>query len=590
MAFDGAFLHLICQELEQTIIGTRVDKIHQPSKNLLILALRKKDFSGKLMLSAEAGGARIQLTTAEPENPPVPPMLCMLLRKKLVGAKLVAIRQPELERVVYLDFDTKNELGDPIRLTLVAELMGRNANIILCDPNNRVIDAVRRTDASDTTRILMPGVTYMPPPTKGTFNWLKDDCGLAVASLINCQRRNLSKTLLDAVPGISPIVCRELCHRCLAAFGDEDQPITNQEQKNLIAQLTLWQHELQSKQMQPHMVIDANGKLLDFTFFAPTQYGDAVTVVSANSYSELLDTFYAKRDQKARMQAKTQSLNKLLTTTIARLTRTINVRQEELNKARNSEQLRKYGELLKANLGQIKAGATVCEVVDYYDPECKTIAIPLSPALNPAQNAQKYFKEYRKQCTAAGLLEGLIEKAKRDTEYLLSVQEALSRAESDREVAAISDELQESGFLKLRNRKQKAQSIKALAPLRFISDDGFLILAGRNNRQNDQLTLRQSAGNDMWFHTKNIPGSHVIVQTEGQELPDLTYTQAAIIAATLSGGKEGKAIAVDYCPVKRVKKPSGAAPGMVIYENYYTAYVDPDPVLLERLEQKQAKQ
>ncbi len=582
MAFDGAFLHLICHEIASVAVGARVDKIYQPTKNLLIFALRSKDFNGKLMLSAESGGARIQLTKAETENPPVPPMLCMLLRKKLIGAKLAALRQPSLERLVYLDFDTKNELGDPIRLTLVAEVMGRNANLILCDENGRVIDAIRRTDAADTTRILMPGVTYMPPPAHGDFDLLTHDVTEAIQTLSGCQRRNLSKELLTAVPGISPIVCREFAHLVLTD-SDEDAPLSAQELAVLTEELTVLQRRLQNNAGTPCLVEDGNGKMLDFTFFAPTQYGERATVLQGESFSGLLDTFYATRDQKARMQAKTQSLNKTLSTSIARLTRTINVRQEELKKAQNSEQLRKYGELLKANLGRIQNGATLCRVVDYYDPECGEIDIPLSPALSPAQNAQKYFKEYRKQCTAAGMLEGLIQKAQNDLTYLISVQEALSRADSDRAVAAIAEELQDSGFIKNRNRNKKQPTGKPLPPYEFISDDGFVILAGRNNRQNDQLTLRQSAGNDIWFHTKNIPGSHVIVKTEGRDVPNTTLTQAAILAATLSGGADGTGIAVDYCPVKRVKKPSGAVPGMVIYENYNTAFVDPDPSLLEKL-------
>lgn len=583
MAFDGAFLWLIRHELARQIVGSRVDKVYQPTKNLLVLSLRSKDFAGKLMLSADPGGARLQLTTASIENPPVPPMLCMLLRKKLIGAKLTALRQPALERLVYLDFDTKNELGDPISLTLIAELMGRNANLILCDEAGKVIDAVRRTDASDTTRILMPGVTYMPPPANHPFDLTTEDPQSAVDALKTCQRRNLPKELLNAVPGISPIVGRELSYKAVNAAAEEDQPLSLAEQQRLNNQLQQLQQVLLQRQGVPTIVTDANGKMLDFTFFAPEQYGNSVTLTHCDSYSALLDTYYAKRDQKARMQAQSQSLNKWLNTTLARLARTVNVRTEELKQANNCEHLRKYGELIKANLGRIHAGDSLCRVIDYYDPDCGEIDIPLSPALSPAQNAQKYFKEYRKQCTAAGLLTGLIEQGKTDIAYLRSVQEALVRAETTQDVAAIQEELQEGGYLKQRNKGKKPAKIKALPPYEFLSDDGFVILAGRNNRQNDQLTLRQSAGNDIWFHTKNIPGSHVIVKADNREIPDTTLTQAAILAATLSGGVDGNGIGVDYCPVKRVKKPSGAAPGMVIYENYNTAYVDPDRTLLERL-------
>jgi predicted ribosome quality control (RQC) complex YloA/Tae2 family protein len=391
--------------------------------------------------------------------------------------------------------------------------------------------------------------------------------------------------LLSAVPGISPIVCRELAHKCLDPNGEEDGILSPNELSLLEGELNTLKETLLSGQATPTMVTDQNGKTIDFTFFAPTQYGDRVTLKAFDGFSELLDGFYTLRDQKARIQAKTQNLNKWLNTTLARLARTVNVRTAELEKAKNCEHLRKYGELLKANLGRIPNGASCCRVVDYYDPECKEIEIPLSPALSPQQNAQKYFKDYRKQCTAAGMLEGLIAKSRQDITYLDSVKEALSRAMSDGEITAIQEELIDGGWLKNRKSdKQKNKSkAKQLPPYEFCSDDGFVILAGRNNKQNDQLTLRQSMGNDIWFHTKNIPGSHVIVKSEGKTVPDTTLTQAAIIAATLSGGADSSGVAVDYCPVKRVKKPSGAAPGMVIYENYNTAFVNPDKALLEHL-------
>lgn len=587
MAFDGAFLWLMRKELEPVILGSRVDKIYQPTKNVLVFLLRSKEFTGKLMLSADPSGARIQLTKTEIENPVAPPMLCMLLRKKLVGAKLAALRQPGLERLIYIDFDTKNELGDPIRLTMAAELMGRHSNLILCDETGKMIDAVRRTDASDTTRILMPGVMYQPPASVGNFDLTKDNPADATTAICNIPREQLATELLHVVPGISPIVCRELAFRTLARNEENHfAPLSTQEQAVLTDWLTNLQQLLLTGAGTPTMITDASGKMVDFTFFTPLQYEGQAVLTHAESLSQLLDQFYELREQKARMQAKTQRLNKFLNTTLARLARTVNVRMAELKKAKNCEDLRKYGELLKANLGRISPGASVCRVPDYYTPDCREIEISLSPALSPQQNAQKYFKEYRKQCTAASLLEGLIEKGKADIAYLDSVQEALSRAASDKEVAAIGEELQESGWLK----KAKSQSKKSnrstalkLSPYTFCSADGFTIVAGRNNRQNDQLTLRQAADHDIWFHTKNIPGSHVIIKTDGKDVPDTTLTQAAVIAATLSKAADSQGVAVDYCPVRRVKKPAGAAPGMVIYENYSTAYVNPDKAMLQQL-------
>ena len=585
MAFDGAFLHCLLGEL-QDAIGSRVDKIYMPTKSSLVFLLRSKGFGGKLLLSAESGTARMQLTRGSFENPAVPPMLCMLLRKKLVGAKLTALRQPALERIVYLDFDTKNELGDPVLLTLVVEMMGRNANIILLNEQGKIVDSIRRTDAADTTRIIMPGVTYLPPPKSGEYDLLTENPVLAIHQLQGVERRNLATQLLHAVPGISPIVCRELSYKTLNG-SQEDQPLSPQEEQSLLAELTALQKRLTEGDVTPVTVTDSTGKPLDFTFFPVTQYKEGATVTPFPTFCELLDGFYEKRDQKARLQAKSQTLTKFLNTTLARLTRTVNVRTAELTKAQNCEQLREYGELLKANLHLVKPGATGCRVVNYYDPQCREITIPLSPAFSPAANAQKYFKEYRKKCTAAGMLNGLIQKAKDDITYLESVQEALSRVETTGEIAALEQELIDSGWLKSKGGKRgKVQNAKELPPYEFTSPNGFTVLAGRNNKQNDKLTLKLAEKTDIWFHTKNIPGSHVIVKTGGNQVPNETLTFAATVAATLSSGANSLGVAVDYCPVKRVKKPNGAAPGMVIYENYNTAFVNPDKALLEQHKEK----
>ncbi len=585
MAFDGAFLHCLLGEL-QDAIGSRVDKIYMPTKSSLVFLLRSKGFTGKLLLSAESGTARMQLTRGSFENPAVPPMLCMLLRKKLVGAKLIALRQPALERIVYLDFDTKNELGDPILVTLVVEMMGRNANIILLNEQGKIVDSIRRTDAADTTRIIMPGVTYIPPQKSGEYDLLTEHPALVLEGLKGVERRNLATRLLHAVPGISPIVCRELSYKVLDGL-DEDEPLSQGEQQALLQELTALQQRVINRDVTPVTVTDPTGKPLDFTFFPVTQYKEGATVTPSPTFCDLLDGFYQKRDQKARLQAKSQTLTKFLNTTIARLTRTVNVRTAELTKAKNCEQLREYGELLKANLHLVQAGASGCRVVNYYDPECREITIPLSPALSPAANAQKYFKEYRKKCTAAGMLQGLIEKAQNDITYLESVQEALSRVETTGEIAALEQELIDSGWLKSKGGKRgKVQNAKELPPYEFTSPDGFTVLAGRNNKQNDKLTLKLAEKTDIWFHTKSIPGSHVIVKTEGKEVPNETLTFAATVAATLSSGANSLGVGVDYCPVKRVKKPNGAAPGMVIYENYNTAFVNPDKVLLEQHKEK----
>lgn len=582
MAFDGVFLRCMTKELSPLLIGARVDKVFQPSKNVLLLSMRGRDFSGKLLISADPSGARIQLTNASMENPASPPMLCMLLRKRLVGAKLCSIVQPGLERVVFLEFDASNELGDRIKLTLACEVMGRRSNIILVDEKGKVVDAVRRTDASDTARILMPGALYALPPAGDWLDLTVCPVDDVINQLTGSSEKDLSSALLKKMQGLSPLICREIDHRvtdaseiCPLDFGSIYKDRLKKELENL-------RSICESGNCRPTVLKDREGKPFDFSFMPIFQYGKSSKPEEFNSLSEALDAYYSEREQKAHIHALSQDILKQLSNASSRIAKKINIRKAELEKARNSEFKRKYGELIKANIHSIHPGDSFCTVTDYYSPELEQIKIPLNPALSPAQNAQKYFKEYRKACTASQLLEGFIEKGEQDLKYIDSVFDELSRAQNAAELSEIRSELAEAGFIKKKRDKKIRE--KPLPPLKFLSSDNFLILAGRNNRQNDRLTLKESEKNDIWFHVKDNAGSHVIIKQKGTDIPDRTMTEAAIIAATLSKVSESQGVAVDFCPVRRVKKPSGAPFGLVIYENYNTAFVTPDKNLVKKLE------
>lgn len=581
MAFDGAFLKLMISELEPLVVGARVDKIFQPSKTVFVFSLRNKNFSGRLLLSANPSGARIQLTETPIENPSSPPMLCMLFRKKLVGAKVLGIRQEGLERVAFIDFEGSNELGDRVKLTLACEVMGRSSNIVLIDPNGKVTDAVRRTDASDTARILMPGVTYTMPPKADWLDLTAEPTDKIIETVLSSGERNLSSALLSVMQGLSPIVCRELEYRVsdkadtpLSEFGSILKDRLKRELEALNA-------ALQSGDAHPVILTDKNQKPFDFSFLEISQYGSAASVKEFGSLSKALDEYYSEREQKARMHSASQDILRLLSNASSRISKKINIRKAELEKARNSDHKRKYGELIKANIHAIKPGDTSCTVTDYYSENLEQIKIPLNAALSPAQNAQKYFKEYRKACTASQLLEGFIQKGEQDLKYIESVFDELSRAETTAELAEIRSELADSGYIKRSGQKKTKE--KPLPFERFVSSDGFDILAGKNNKQNDRLTLKEADKSDIWFHVKDSAGSHVIVKSGGSTVPDSTLTEAAIIAATLSKASESRGVAVDFCPVRRVKKPSGAPFGLVIYENYSTAFVTPDKDLVEKL-------
>lgn len=582
MAFDGVFLNCMIKELSPLLIGARVDKVFQPTKNVCVLNMRGRSFTGKLLISADPSGARIQLTDAAIENPASPPMLCMLLRKRLVGAKLCAVTQPGLERVVFLEFDASNELGDRIKLTLACEVMGRRSNIILLDENGKVIDAVRRTDASDTARILMPGASYSLPPAADRLDITKTDSDDICRKLINSDEQDLTSALIKNMQGFCPLVCREIEHDVTDGRPLPPSEFGSIQKDRLKKKLCGIGDICGSGKCSPVVLKDGGGKPFDFCYMPICQYEGKAEEIKFDTLSKALDFYYAEREQKARMHLLSQDLLKQLSNASSRIAKKINIRKAELEKARNSDFKRKYGELIKANIHTIRTGDVCCTVTDYYSPELEQITIPLNPALSPAQNAQKYFKEYRKACTASQLLEGFIEKGKEDLKYIDSVFDELSRAKSSAELSEIRSELAESGFIKAKSGKKVKE--KPLPPIKLVSSDGFVILAGRNNRQNDRLTLKDSEKNDIWFHVKDNAGSHVIIKSGGAPVPDRTMTEAATVAATFSKASESQGVAVDFCPVRRVKKPSGAPFGLVIYENYNTAFVTPDKKLVNKLE------
>ncbi len=585
MAFDGAFLACMRAELQQTLQEARIDKIHQPSREELVLALRRRGGADKLYISARANAPRIQLTDIPLENPAQPPMFCMLLRKRLTGGRLAAIRQPGLERALYLDFDCVNELGDAVRLTLAVEIMGRHSNIILVE-NGLVVDAIKRVDWDmSSVRPVLPGLRYAPPPAQ------EDRLDLSAAepeAFVEAIERGkdapLSKALLAVAHGLSPLVCRELAHRATRGQDTRSGALSAEEKQRLAFHLGRLKTLLATGEGRvPYLLTRPDGAPLDYSFFPLTQYGLSAVGREMESFSALLDAFYARRDNAERMKQHAQDLLRVLTAATERTTRKLARQREELARSENREELRLYGDLIHANMHAVPKGAASAELINYYDPACATVRVPLDPALSPALNAQRYYKEYRKAQTAERILTEQIARGEEELRYLDSVFDALSRAGSVRELTELRQELADGGYLRLQKGKQKPPA--PLGPMAFVSDDGFPILVGRNNVQNDRLTLRTARGGDLWLHTKNIPGSHVIVVTEGRTPPARTIEQAAILAALHSRAADSAQVPVDYTQVRHVRKPAGARPGMVIYDTNQTAYVSPDPALAARLRQ-----
>ena len=573
MAFDGVMMHYVKEEIKSVALDARVSQIHQPNRDELVIALRTKNGNKKLLVSSRANSPRICFTEHSIENPATPPMLCMLLRKRLGGAKLVDVRQIKLERIMFLDFIATNELGDKVKLTLCVEIMGKYSNIILIDENDNIVDALKRVDFTmSTQRLVLPNIKYELPPKQDKLCILECSGRDIVEKAINTPAEmRLSKALLSAMQGVSPIITRELEYM---VGVDSNRELTVIDKLKLIEKVDKLKEYIVSGEKSPTMMIKPEGKPFDISFMDIMQYGEMASKKRFLDFSTLLDSFYYERDKAERMKVKGQDLLRLCSNIQDKLCRKIAVQEKELKDSLNRDKLRKKGDLLQANMYKMVRGQSFIDVEDYYDNN-KIVRIKLSPTLNPSQNVQKYYKDYRRAKTREEMLTVQIAKAKAELQYISAVQESLGRAESERELTEIRQELVDEGYLKNRNPKGRNKALKLLPPKEYTSSDGFTIYVGRNNKQNDKLTLKTARNYDMWLHTKDIPGSHVIIVSDNREITDTAILEAASLAAYNSKAKESDNVPVDYTIVKNVSKPSGAKPGMVIYVNNKTVYVTP---------------
>lgn len=573
MAFDGVMMHYVKEEIKSVALDARVSQIHQPNRDELVIALRTKNGNKKLLVSSRANSPRICFTEHSIENPATPPMLCMLLRKRLGGAKLVDVRQIELERIMFLDFIATNELGDKVKLTLCVEIMGKYSNIILIDENDNIVDALKRVDFTmSTQRLVLPNIKYELPPKQDKLCILECSGRDIVEKAINTPAEmRLSKALLSAMQGVSPIITRELEYM---VGVDSNRELTVIDKLKLIEKVDKLKEYIVSGEKSPTMMIKPEGKPFDISFMDIMQYGEMASKKRFLDFSTLLDSFYYERDKAERMKVKGQDLLRLCSNIQDKLCRKIAVQEKELKDSLNRDKLRKKGDLLQANMYKMVRGQSFIDVEDYYDNN-KIVRIKLNPTLNPSQNVQKYYKDYRRAKTREEMLTVQIAKAKAELQYISAVQESLGRAESERELTEIRQELVDEGYLKNRNPKGRNKTLKLLPPKEYTSSDGFTIYVGRNNKQNDKLTLKTARNYDMWLHTKDIPGSHVIIVSDNREITDTAILEAASLAAYNSKAKESDNVPVDYTIVKNVSKPSGAKPGMVIYVNNKTVYVTP---------------
>ena len=585
MSLDGAFLHIVCNEL-QPLVGARVDKVYQPSREEIVVSLRTyRDGGKKIVLSANSVSARVNLTTAAFENPQQPPMFCMLLRKHLSGGRLMAIRQDGLERIVSLDFECTNEIGDIVTNSLVAEIMGRHSNIILVR-DGRVIDSVKRiTDDISSVRRVLPGIQYEAPPRQDRLCLLDAEPQQVLDAIADSPER-LCKKLSAVLEGVSPILTREMAWYSAKDVDAACNALSDSAKDRLRFILGRVKSAVSGGECCFTVVSEPGGRKKDFCFINIEQYSTSMVISHENSANELLDGFFASQDRTERTRQRAHDLLKLLMNSYERVSRKLELQKKELAECSEREVFRVRGDLINANIWRLEKGQSKAVLEDFTtgDP----VEIQLDPRLTPAQNAQKYYTEYRKLDTAEKKLTELIAKGQQELVYIDSVFDAASRTDSESDLAEIRRELREQGYLKGGVRADEKVK-KTSDPLHFRSSEGFEILVGRNNRQNDQLTLKTAKATDIWLHTQGIAGSHVIIRTEGRQPGEQTLFEAAQLAAFHSKGRSGSGVPVDYVAVKFVKKPAGAKPGMVIFTNNRTLYVTPDENLVNSLKANNAK-
>lgn len=576
MPFDAIFMTALAGELREKLVGGKVDKLYQPARDEAVLHMRAGRENVRLLISASPSHPRAQLTKAPRENPETPPMFCMLLRKYFTGARLLELTQPSMERLLDFRFETLDELGDRVERRLVLECIGRKSNLIMLDGAGRITDCMRRADGDlSAKRPVMPGLYYTPPEPTGRL----DPLAMAPEELRSFVLANApegdgqDKWLLEQFNGLSPLIAREL------AFQGEGTG------EGLAERFCQLMDRVRAGEFTPTVLV-RDGRPIDFTFMPVLQYGPGVELKRYPTFSQLLDDFYEQKEAQERVKQRGQDFIRSVTQARNRTAKKIANQEGDLARSVDRETLRQYGDIITTNFYQMRKGQSVLRAQNYYDPECREVDIPLDPLLTPQQNAAKYYKDYKKAQKAEEMLTIQLEKNRTELSYLDSVLQMITLSEGDRDLQEIRQELMDNGYLKQHRRKMTAKGrVKVVhaKPMEFKSSAGLTILVGKNNSQNDRLTLKDADKRDLWLHAQKLHGSHVILKTGGEPPDEQSLTEAAMLAAWFSQGKESGQVPVDYTPVKVVKKPAGAKPGYVIYNTYRTVYVTPSEELVKRL-------
>lgn len=573
MAFDGIIIHSLVNDFTDSILGGKIDKIYQPEKDEIVLLIRGKNLEGKgenfrLLLSANASYPRVHFINNYKENPMEAPMFCMFLRKHLGGGKIISIEQPEFERILHFNILTRNELGDSITKTLIIEVMGKHSNIILTE-NNIILDSIKHVsyDRSKVRQIL-PGKNYTSPPTQNKQNPLKTFYDTDIKN-----NNNYEKVLYENFSGISPFSSSLL-----------SQMTTEKDINGLHNAFLTVIASLEKRDFMPYIILSELHTPKEFCIFGSSVYDNA-NILTFSNISQMLEYFYKNKDDSSRIINRSTDLKRLLQNNIERCIKKADIQKKSLNEIKNRDTFKLYGELITANAYAISQGDEICILQNFYEQDLPEITINLDKNKTPTENAQAYFKKYKKQKrTYLALLEQIAQN-KEELSYLEGVLVSLANCKDDSDLDQIREELFETGIIKKRAIvKKRAKAIKKQAkPLHYVSSDGFDIYVGKNNKQNDELTLRTANNDDIWLHTKLIPGSHVILKVKNGETSEVALTEAAHLAAFYSKARESSLVPVDYCKRKYVRKPNAAKAGMVIYDNNKTAYITPNEKLINLL-------
>ena len=588
MAFDGLVVHAISDELSSKLVGGKIDKVYQPENDEIVLHIRNNKENFKLVLSASASNPRVYLSkNYKKENPINAPMFCMLLRKYIQSGNIVSVSQVGFERIIKITVESLDELKAKTTKDIIIEIMGRHSNIILTHEENKIVDSIKRIPPSvSRVRQLLPGMTYVLPPAQDKLNPLDKISMDTFKETISEFDGSISKCIYSKFLGISPIISKEICFRSNIDISKPASSIDGIDFDNLYKEFSNVIFNIKDGNYSPCLAIDSSiDKLIDFSSINLTLF-DNLKVVHDESISSIIESFYANKDAKERINQRASDFKKSISIKLDRLYNKLKKQKIELKESDNANIYKIKGELITAYIYMIEKGMDFVEVQNFYEEDCPLIKIDLNKNLTPSENAQKYFKRYNKLKHAKKEITTQIGLSLEEINYLENIILSIDNCDNLAELDDIKEELQKLGYMRGKVKSKKDKNNLTTKPNEFLSSDGFTILVGKNNKQNDFLTLKIAHNDDLWMHTKNIPGSHVIIKTEGKEIPESTIFEGAMLAAFFSKSKMSSQVPVDYTLKKNVKKPNGSKPGMVIYETNSTIYVTPSEELVVKLKKQ----